>query len=204
MCTAFDALGELDLPDGATLLVLGAGGGVGTAACGLARDRGLIVLGVASEAKRPIVEELGARHVVKGDGWTERVRALAPDGVDGVIDTVGGGTLREAAGLLRAGSGAGESGQGSGRGGAERGQSGPNRPCVLPLRSVADYDLARELGGAPVTRRRTTAVYSQVAELVAAGHFTPVVSTVYPFEDAAEAVAAVESGSPVGNVVVTG
>ncbi|WP_313815887.1 NADP-dependent oxidoreductase [Citricoccus sp.] len=183
VCTAFDALDELDLPQGATLVVLGAGGGVGTAACGLARDRGLTVLGVASESKRPIVEELGARHVVKGNGWTERVRALTPDGVDGVIDTVGGETLREAAGLVEA---------------------GPNRSGVLPLRSVADYDLARELGGAPVTRRRTTAVYSQVAELVAAGHFTPVASAVYPFSDAAEAVAAVESGSPVGNVVVSG
>ena len=204
VCTAFDALDELDLPDGATLLVLGAGGGVGTAACGLARDRGLTVLGVASESKRPIVEELGACHVVKGDGWSERVRAEAPDGVDGVIDTVGGETLREAAGLLRVGGEEGESGQGAGRRRGERGQSGPNRSRVLPLRSVADYELARELGGAPVSRRRTTAVYSQVAELVAAGHFTPVVSTAYPFSEAAEAVAAVESGSPVGNVVVTG
>lgn len=183
VCTAFDALDELDLPEGATLVVLGAGGGVGTAACGLARDRGLTVLGVASESKRPIVEELGARHVVKGDGWTERVRALAPDGVDGVIDTVGGDTLREAVGLV---------------------EVGPSHSSVLPLRSVADYDLARELGGAPVTRRRTSAVYAQVADLVAAGHFTPVVSTVYPFSEAAEAVATVESGSPVGNVVVTG
>ncbi|WP_115932449.1 NADP-dependent oxidoreductase [Citricoccus muralis] len=204
VCTAFDALGELDLPEGATLVVLGAGGGVGTAACGLARDRGLTVLGVASESKRPIVEELGARHVVKGDGWTERVRALAPDGVDGVIDTVGGDTLRETAGLLRAGSGAGGSGRGSGWGRVERAPSGPSHSSVLPLRSVADYDLARELGGAPVTRRRTSAVYAQVADLVAAGHFTPVVSTVYPFSEAAEAVATVESGSPVGNVVVTG
>ncbi|NUL47256.1 NADP-dependent oxidoreductase [Cellulosimicrobium funkei] len=209
VCTAFDALDELDLPDGATLVVLGAGGGVGSAACGLARVRGLSVLGVASQSKRPIVEELGARHVIKGEGWTERVRALAPEGVDGVIDTVGGETLRDAVGLLRARDVAGESGQGSRcrtaeRGTAAWGSSDPNRSSVLPLRSVADHNLARELGGAPVARRRTSAVYSHVADLVAAGRFTPVVSTVYPFSEAGEAVAAVESGSPVGNVVVTG
>lgn len=184
VATAFDALDELELTEGSTLLVLGAGGGVGTAACGLARLRGLRVLGVASESKRLAVEELGAVHVPKGAGWVDRVRQLAPDGVDGVIDTVGGEVLRDGLGLLR-------------------GDADPDRNGVLPLRSVADYGLAREVGGSPVIRRRTSAVYARVAGLVAAGHFTPVVSAAWPLSEAGEAVAAVETGSPVGNVVVT-
>ncbi|MGM7666984.1 NADP-dependent oxidoreductase [Microbacterium sp. A93] len=185
VATAFDALDELELAEGSTLLVLGAGGAVGTAACGLARLRGLRVLGVASESKRPAVEGLGAVHVPKGVGWVDRVRELAPAGVDGVIDSVGGEVLRQAAGLLRP-------------------DAPPSRgQALLPLRSAADYDLAREVGGSPVTRRRTTAVYARVAGLVAEGRFTPVVSAAWPLAEAHQAVAAVEHHSPVGNVVVT-
>ncbi|MFC7401589.1 NADP-dependent oxidoreductase [Citricoccus sp. GCM10030269] len=175
VATAFDALDELDLSEGSTLLVLGAGGGVGTAACGLARLRGLRVLGVASEQKRSIVEDLGAQLVLKGPDWAERARELAPAGVDGVIDTVGGEVLRAGVGLLRT----------------------PGQ-----VRSMADASLVRELGGSPVTRRRTTEVFGRVAELVAEGQFTPVVSGSWPLAEAEQAIAAVETGSPVGNVVV--
>ena len=180
VATAFDALDELHLIAGSTVLVLGAGGGVGSAVCGLARMRGLRVLGVASEGKRRIVEELGACHVLKGDGWSARVRELAPAGVDGVIDTVGGEVLRAASGLLGSGSPSG----------------------LRQLRSVADHGLVRELGGSPVTRRRTTVVFGEVASLVAEGHFAPVVSAAWSLDEAERAIAAVEMASPVGNVVV--
>jgi NADPH:quinone reductase-like Zn-dependent oxidoreductase len=173
--TAHDALDELDLPAGATVLMLGAGGGVGTCVCGLARDRGLRVLGVASEAKRNLVEGLGAVHVAKGPGWTERVKELAPDGVDAVIDAVGGEVLTGAVPLLR-------------------------RPGAL--RSVADVPGAETLGGSGVTRRRTTAVFTEVAALVAAGRFAPVMTGRFRLAEAEQAVAAVETGHAAGNLVV--
>lgn len=192
VATAHDALDELDLPEGSSLLVLGAGGGVGTAACGLARPRGLRVLGVASESKRTAVEELGAVHVPKGAGWVDRVRQLAPDGVDAVIDAVGGPVLQEGVGLLRARAGTG----------AEPGS--PTDAGVLPVRSTADFGLVAELGGKPVDRRRSTAVFTEVAALIAGGIFVPVVSAAWPLAEAHQAVAAVERHSPVGNVVVLG
>jgi NADPH:quinone reductase-like Zn-dependent oxidoreductase len=173
--TAHDALDELDLPSGATVLMLGAGGGVGTCVCGLARDRGLRVLGVASEAKRHLVAGLGAVHVAKGPGWTERVGDLAPDGVDAVIDAVGGEVLAGAVPLLR-------------RSGA--------------LRSVADVAGAEALGGSGVIRRRTTAVFTAVAALVATGRFVPVVTARCRLAEAEQAVAAVETGHAAGNIVV--
>jgi NADPH:quinone reductase-like Zn-dependent oxidoreductase len=51
--TAFDALTNLGLPRGATLLVNGAGGGVGLATVQLARAAGLRVLGTASRPSTP-------------------------------------------------------------------------------------------------------------------------------------------------------
>lgn len=173
--TAYDALDELDLPAGATVLMLGAGGGVGTCVCGLGRGRALRVLGVASETKRDLVTGLGAVHVAKGPGWAQRVSELAPDGVDAVIDAVGGEVLAEAAPLLR-------------RRGA--------------LRSVADVPGAQSLGGSGVTRRRTTAVFTEVAALVAEGRFTPVVTGRFRLAEAERAVAAVETGHAAGNLVV--
>ncbi|MEH0111364.1 NADP-dependent oxidoreductase [Tersicoccus sp. MR15.9] len=174
--TAWDALDELDLPTGATLLVLGAGGGVGSAACAIAAGRGLTVIGVASAGKRELVEGLGAVHVLSGEGWTDRVRSLATDGaVDGVIDLVGGDVLRDAAALIR-----------------DRAR----------IRSGAAPQLAAELGGSSVTRRRTTAVFTAIAEAVAAGAFTPVVTFAVPLARAEEAIAAVEDGHAAGNVVV--
>lgn len=96
--TAWDALDQLDLPDGATLVVLGAGGGVGTAITPLAVARGLRVIGVASAGKQELVESLGARHVVSGEGWVDRVRAVAA-APDALFDVVGGEVLREGASL---------------------------------------------------------------------------------------------------------
>jgi NADPH:quinone reductase-like Zn-dependent oxidoreductase len=98
--TAYDGVHQLALPAGSTLLVTGAGGGVGSAAVQIARALGLSVVGVASGAKKDFVEALGAVHVPSGPGWAERVRAAAPDGIAGVYDLIGGAVLAEAAELL--------------------------------------------------------------------------------------------------------
>lgn len=174
--TAWDALEELRVGEGDTVLVLGAGGGVGLHAVQLARHLGARVLGVASAQKAPHVQEAGATHVPSGDGWVERVRGLHPTPVDAVLDTVGGQVLHETAPLLR----------------------DPGR-----LRSVASPATAQELGGSGVTRRRTGDVYAEIAQLVARGDLRPVISATYPFDRAPEATSAVAGGHTLGKVVVT-
>lgn len=174
--TAYDALDELELPAGSTLLVLGAGGGVGTATCGLAALRDVRTIGVASNEKKELVEKLRATHIEKGDGWIERVRELAPEGVDAIIDAVGGETLHEASTLLR---------------------------TPGAIQSAADHQLASDLGGSAVQRRRATAIFAEIAELINRGTFSPVISASFDLAHAAEAVAVVESGHAVGNVVIT-
>jgi NADPH:quinone reductase-like Zn-dependent oxidoreductase len=53
-----------------------------------------------------------------------------------------------------------------------------------------------------VTRRRSRAVFSELAGFIADGTFTPHISASFPFPRAADAVAAVENGHALGKTVV--
>lgn len=88
--TAYQVLHRLGLRRGETVLVHNAAGGVGSAAVQVAHDLGARVLGSCSPASAERVRALGAEPVAYGEGLTEAVRALAPDGVDVVADFVGG------------------------------------------------------------------------------------------------------------------
>jgi NADPH:quinone reductase-like Zn-dependent oxidoreductase len=88
--TAYQVLGRLEVAAGDTVLVHNASGGVGGYAVQLAAARGARVIGTASEANHEYLRGLGAEPVAYGDGLPERVRELAPDGVDVVVDLVGG------------------------------------------------------------------------------------------------------------------
>jgi NADPH:quinone reductase-like Zn-dependent oxidoreductase len=82
---------------GETALVLGAGGGVGTAAVQLAVRRGLTAIGTAgTAAKRDfVVRELGAAACFDSRGeWESDVRTAAPLGVNVALDPVGGRATR--------------------------------------------------------------------------------------------------------------
>lgn len=89
---------------GQTVVVLGAGGGVGTMLVQLARLAGVNVIGTCRPAQRAAVEALGARVVDYTRGRVlEDVRALAPNGIDAVFDHVGGESLRSSYAMLRPG-----------------------------------------------------------------------------------------------------
>ena len=75
--------------DGDTVLVHGAAGGVGSIVVQLAVARGARVIGTASPDGHDLVRSLGGEAVTYGEGLAERVRALAPRGVNAAIDTVG-------------------------------------------------------------------------------------------------------------------
>lgn len=87
--TALRGLRTLGLTSGQTLLIDGASGGVGLAALQLAVAEGLKVIGTTGASKRDLIEALGATPVEYGAGVAERVRALAPKGVDGVFQAAG-------------------------------------------------------------------------------------------------------------------
>ncbi len=91
--TAQSVLDRLEVKQGETVLIHGAAGGVGTVAVQIAGSRGASVIGTASEANHDYLRGLGAVPVVYGDGLVERVRAVAPGGIDAVFDVAGKGAL---------------------------------------------------------------------------------------------------------------
>ncbi len=91
--TATRSLDELRVGRGITLLVNGAAGGIGSTAVQLAIARGARVIGTAGTANHDYLRGLGAEPVTYGEGMAERVRGLAPDGVDAALDVAGSGVL---------------------------------------------------------------------------------------------------------------
>ncbi|MEV6768404.1 NADP-dependent oxidoreductase [Nocardia sp. NPDC051030] len=74
---------------GDTVLVHGASGSVGSLVAQLAVARGARVIGTAGPSRHEQLARYGVDPVAYGPGLADRVRALAPDGVDVAIDTVG-------------------------------------------------------------------------------------------------------------------
>ena len=93
--TAVRSLEEVGIKSGETLLVSGAAGGIGSAVIQLARHRGITVIGTASTQKHGYLRELGAIPTTYGPGLAERVRELAPEGVDAALDLAGSGIIPE-------------------------------------------------------------------------------------------------------------
>ena len=76
---------------GETVLVHGAAGRVGTAVLELGALAGLRIYGTASARDRAAVERLGAVAIdYRNEDFLARVRELTPDGVDVVLDSLGG------------------------------------------------------------------------------------------------------------------
>ncbi|MFJ8951004.1 NADP-dependent oxidoreductase [Streptomyces sp. NPDC102381] len=175
--TAARALDQLGVRSGGTLLISGASGTVGSAAVQLAVARGAQVIGTGSPATHDRLRELGAEPVAYGDGMTDRVLALAPNGVDLALDVAGSGILPELIDLA---------------GGADH------------VVTVADFEGAQRHGVRFSRGDTGRAVYAlgQAAELIAAGRFTLPVGRTFPLADVAEAHRVGESGQVRGKLVL--
>ena len=96
--TAYRAIVQiLKVQPGETVLIHGAAGGVGAVAAQLALAREARVIGAASSGHHDFLSSLGVLPITPGEGVVGRVRALAPDGVDAVLDCVGKGVLHATA-----------------------------------------------------------------------------------------------------------
>jgi len=169
---------SLDFPGaGATLLINGASGSVGSAAIQLAVVRGARVIGTASPANHDYLRSLGAEPVAYGAGLTERVRALAPGGVDVALDVAGSGVLPELIELA----------------------GGPEHVVT-----IADFGGAREHGVRFSRGDAGRAVHALagIGELIEAGRFSLPVAQTFPLAEIAEAHRVGEDGHVRGKLVL--
>ncbi|MFI5957590.1 NADP-dependent oxidoreductase [Cryptosporangium sp. NPDC051539] len=175
--TAARALDQLGVEKGDTLLINGASGSVGSAAVQLAVARGARVIGTGSPATHDALRSLGAEPVAYGAGLAERIRALAPDGVDLALDVAGSGILPELVTLA---------------GGAEH------------VITIADFAGAQR-HGVRFSRGdagRALYVITQIGELIESGRFALPVGRTFPLTDVAEAHRVGEAGRVRGKLVL--
>ncbi|HEX4250904.1 MAG TPA: NADP-dependent oxidoreductase [Pseudonocardia sp.] len=170
--TGYQAVGRLAVADGEVLLVHGAAGGVGSMATQIAVARGARVIGTAAPGNHAYLRSLGAEPVRYGDGLVERVRALAPAGVDAVLDVAGRDALATTSAV-------------GARGVRVATVVGSAYPGVLA-----------------VFARMYPADLAAVVALVEAGRLTVRVAASYPLERAADAHRALAAGTVAGKIVL--
>lgn len=85
---ALDSLDRLSIAPGASLVIVGASGGVGSIATRIAAARGIQVLAVARPRSAERLRRLGAVGVLDGSepGWVRSLRDHRPEGVEAVLD----------------------------------------------------------------------------------------------------------------------
>jgi NADPH:quinone reductase-like Zn-dependent oxidoreductase len=174
------------------VLVIGAGGGVGTMTVQIAKALGARVTGVASTGKLELVRELGADDVVDytREDFTDGSRRW-----DVIVDTAGRRPLRH---LRRALTPKGTlvivggDGGGAWTGGFFRGM------LRGPLLSLF---VGQMLG--MLNAKQNQADLQAVADLIDTGEVTPVVDRTFDLVEAADAIRYLEQGHPAGKVVVT-
>lgn len=174
--TASTAIERLAVRAGETVVVHAAAGGVGSFAVQIARAAGATVIGTASAKNHDYLRSLGATPVLYGDGLVDRVRAAAPRGVTAALIAVGSEEAFVASRALVA---------------------DPKR-----VGTIAFHPLADELGVARLTTDRSATRLAALTALHERGELRISIQEAYPFERAADAHRAMESGHVRGKIVL--
>ena len=174
--TAVRILDQVGVGPGETLLVSGAAGGVGSAVVQLARQRSIEVIGTASEGNHAYLRELGAEPTTYGPGLGERVRELAPDGIDAALDIAGSGVIDELIELT----------------------GDPSK--VLSITDFSAPEHGAQLSSTPANQ---ASAYAEAARRFTEGTFHLPVERAFPLAQAGDAQAASEAGHVAGRFVVT-
>jgi NADPH:quinone reductase-like Zn-dependent oxidoreductase len=212
--TAYVALETLaHVGTGDTVLIHGAGGGVGIAATQLAKQRGATVIGTASAAKIDAIRSLGVDHPIDhqhADVPAEVRRLTADRGVDVVLDPIGGRSVRISYELLAP----------LGRlviYGASSLASGERRNLLQVVRTLMTMPTFKPLSlmnrNSGVFGLNLGHLWSETARLrsaadallagFAAGALHPVVARTFPLEKAADAHRYIQSRANIGKVILT-
>jgi synaptic vesicle membrane protein VAT-1 len=197
---------------GERVLVHMAAGGVGIAALQLLRTvPGVVVFGTASAAKHDAIRGEGCTHPIdyRTRDYAEEVRRLAGDGVDVVLDPLGGKDTRKGFDLLRPGGRIVVYGFANVAGGDRRSllrvlAQGARIPRFNPLeimnrnRIVAGFNLGHLWNRLDLVR----GALDELLALWRAGKVKPHVDSTFPLERAAEAHRRMQERKNVGKILL--
>ena len=184
---AFEALHFLRkaaIQRGKKVLIIGAGGSIGTFSVQLARHFGAEVTGVDSTEKLDMLRAIGANHVI--DYTKEDYTANHDESYDLIIDVVGGRSVARQLKLLK-----------------------PDGTYFLAYAGLSHIVLgmwvsltsSKKLKIEASSQTREDLIF--LKELIEAGKLKPVIDRSYPLEQTAEAHRYVETGAKKGNLVIT-
>jgi NADPH:quinone reductase-like Zn-dependent oxidoreductase len=179
--TAMSAVEAIDPSRGATVLVVGATGGVGTFAIQLAAARGANVIATVKPGDEDVVKGLGAAETVDySNDVIAAVRERHPDGIDALIDLVNRDprAFGALAGLVRDG----------GRAVSALGGAGD-------ATDIGGVEL-RNIGGDP-------SHLGVLASLIEEGKLRAAIQRTYPLAGAAQALTDFMNQHTVGKLVIT-
>ncbi|MEQ6898614.1 NADP-dependent oxidoreductase [Microbacterium sp. KR10-403] len=180
--TAADMLHVTDVGAHDVVLIHGASGAVGISAIQQALWRGARVIGTASRGNLDRVRAFGAEPVAHGPGLEDRMRALAPDGVDAVLDAVGTDeAVAASTALLRDAA----------------------RAVTIVRGPATDAAGFTAIGGAmPASKAFRDAARAGLIALAGAGELAVPVARTFALEDAVEALHFLQQGHPGGKLAL--
>ncbi len=180
-----------NLKAGESVLIVGAGGGVNTAAIQIAKLAGagpIYVVG-SSDEKLALAQELGADVLINrnNENWGKTIfKATQRQGVDVVVDNVGAATYFGSLRALKRG----------GRLLTVGNTSGPTFEFDNRLMFGKQLTIIGSTMG-------TSADYATVMQLIWDGKLHPIIDTIYPLKEGLTALKRLESGDVKGKLVIT-
>ena len=194
------------LKTGDSILVHGAAGGVGIAVLQIGKILGLRVYGTVSTKKMAVVEQQGGIPIdYTRTDFVAEIRRLTGNGVDAVLDPIGGNNLSRSYDALNE------------RGtlvlfGVSSSLNGNGNPTLKTLKTMGRwlllklrFNARRVVTSFISTKNKGEGIYDDMAyviQLLDAGTINPVIAKTFPLKKAGQAQAMLEQEKPIGKLVL--
>lgn len=202
-----------NLQTGDRILIHGAAGGVGIAAVQLARARGLVIFGTAGSAKQEFLRKMGVDHPIdyqKSD-FTQVIKKFAPDGIEMVMDPIGGKSYSQSFSCL------GPTGRLVVYGFSAAASSSGKRNWLRSLKTLIQTPwfhplklmgknvavMGVNIGRMPARGPYMQNVMNEIFRIYAAGTIKPIISNNFALAQAAEAHQYIHDRKNIGKVILT-